>query len=87
MKDMTEINKKLATLGMNSHEKTVFEENAELKEQVKSLTDERDALKEIAKDFALSLSMAGKEINGLGGVGKYYRDKGYKYIEALQCES
>ena len=36
-----------------------------------------------ANDFALSLSMASRDIEGLGGDGSYYRDKGYQYIEAL----
>jgi len=42
--------------------------------------------KEVANDFAISLSMAGKELNDLGAEGSYYRDKGYNYIESLKNE-
>lgn len=40
-------------------------------------------LKETVNDFSLSLSMAGKEIDRLGGEGKYYRQKGFNYIENI----
>ncbi len=59
-------------------------ENHKLVMAIAQLKNELLDLKNTANDFAISLSLAGKDLNGLGAEGGYYRDKGYRYIESLK---